>query len=53
MKCLLKTYLQLELGIVLLRPGSELFKFFGMNERILISSETEELKNCLPECCPM
>ncbi|WP_209639034.1 DUF968 domain-containing protein [Serratia sp. PL17] len=44
MRMLLTSYLQRELGVVLLRPGSELLHYFSGRSRLLIASEPEELK---------
>jgi len=44
MRMLLTPYLQRELGVVLLRPGSELLHYFSGRARLLIASEPDELK---------
>ncbi|XUU50039.1 DUF968 domain-containing protein [Serratia nematodiphila] len=44
MRMLLTPYLQRDLGVVLLRPGSELLHYFSGQRRLLIANEPEELK---------
>ncbi|UNK26239.1 DUF968 domain-containing protein [Serratia plymuthica] len=53
MRMLLTSYLQRDLGVVLLRPGSDLLDYFSGRCRLLIANEPDELKSLPSGLLPM